>query len=59
VTAEERDRIRDAAIQRGRQERREQGIPERVESDAMTARLAALLTSEVVGYGDAGCDSAA
>lgn len=43
MTAEERERIRTAAITNGRRERRAQGIPERVESPVMTARLAVLL----------------
>lgn len=43
MTPAEADRIRQAAVRQGREERRSQGIPERVEDNAMTAQLVALL----------------
>lgn len=39
-------RIRAAAIANGRRERREQGIPERIDAPAMTARLVVLLAAQ-------------
>lgn len=43
MTAAEAARIADAARERGRRERRQQGIPERVSAPGLTARLAVIL----------------
>jgi len=40
------ERIRQSAIVNGRRERREQGIPERIDAEAMTAKLSALLSTQ-------------
>lgn len=49
MSPDEKERIRQAAIVNGRRERREQGIPEKIEAEGMTARLAALLAQEASG----------
>ncbi|GIG93354.1 hypothetical protein Pen02_82900 [Plantactinospora endophytica] len=43
MTPAEEARIREAALARGRTERREQGIPEQFTDEVMTAELAVLL----------------
>lgn len=43
MTPAEVERIKSAAVQRGRSERREQGIPERIEASTTVAVLASLL----------------
>lgn len=50
MTGAEVERIRRAAIANGRRERREQGISERVEAEAMTATLASLLSERDEAY---------
>lgn len=51
-------RIRHAAVERGRRERREQGISERIESIDTTARLVALFNVIRVEYAQANPEAA-
>ncbi len=46
MTGDEAQRIREAAVRNGRRERRDQGIPEHIESMTTTASLAALLAAQ-------------